>query len=73
MKRKEYIRISDDKWASIGDYIEISYGANSHGSGKALFLIKEFSKFGNVYGEVWKKDKSVLHAKRKKLDLDRII
>ena len=70
---KEYLQIAENRWVTIGDYIDISYGANSHGSGKALFLIKEFSKFGNVYGEVWKKDKSVLHAKRKKLDLDRII
>lgn len=70
---KKYLQISENRWVTIGDYIDIFYGANSHGSGKALFLIKEFSKFGNVYGEVWKKDKSKLHAKRKKLDLNRII
>ena len=51
----------------VGDEIKILYGANSYGQGIAIFKITEISSRGNVYGECWKRDKSSMNAKRKKL------
>ena len=54
----------------VGNWIKIFYGANSYGRGRGWFKVTEISAKGNVYGEVWKADKSYIHNKRRKLTED---
>ena len=58
---------------NVNDKFLIKHGANHHGHGTALFVVKRITKQGNVYGEKWHKSKDILINNNYKLEYDYIL
>lgn len=57
---------------NVGDKFFIEHGANSHGTGTAIFVTTKVTKSGNVFGEKWNIKKTRLFNQNYKLDVTRI-
>ena len=57
---------------NVGDNFYIEHGANSYGTGTAIFVTTKVTKSGNVFGEKWTIKMTRLFNETYKLDFDRI-
>lgn len=57
---------------NVGDNFYIEHGANSYGTGTAIFVTTKVTKSGNVFGEKWNMQSTRLINQNYKLDVNRI-